>query len=136
MPASQLQAVPAYPYPVKIKQPGGSTLTVILRGDEFHKYYTTEDDCLIAKDSKGVFNYAELSADGKILSTGVEAKDLPSRSKAELSFIENLNRTRPTTQTLSQMRAKEAAAKQMKAPAAYPTEGSPRSLVILVNFSV
>ena len=53
-------AVPASPYPVTITQPDGTTLTVILKGDEFHHYHTTEDGFLIVKDKEGIFNYAKV----------------------------------------------------------------------------
>ena len=39
--ATQLLAVPATPYPVKVTQPDGRELTVRLNGDEFYHFYTT-----------------------------------------------------------------------------------------------
>lgn len=134
---SWIQAVPAYPYPTKIKQPDGSELTVMLRGDEFHKYHVTEDGYLLTKDSKGIFNYAKLDTKGEILSTGVKANNLLQRDKAEQSFLENLSQIQPSTQIANAMRTKRVAKKQMrvKPQAKFPKQGSPRSLVILVNFS-
>ena len=57
-------AVPASPYPVSINQPDGTTLTVYLRGDEFHHYQTTEDGVVILKNKNGVYNYARVDATG------------------------------------------------------------------------
>lgn len=134
---SWVQAVPAYPFPTKIKQADGSELTVIMRGDEFHKYHITEDGYLLTKDSKGIFNYAELGENGEILNTGVKAKDLLQRDKAEQIFLENLSEIQPSTQIANAMRAKRVAKKQARVmpQAKFPKQGSPRSLVILVNFS-
>ena len=50
---SDIQAVPAYPYPVKITQPDGTTLTIRLKGDEFHHYTETEDGYMVTKNSMG-----------------------------------------------------------------------------------
>ena len=36
-----IQAVPAYPYPVEVRQPDGTVLTLRLRGDEFHHFLQT-----------------------------------------------------------------------------------------------
>lgn len=46
-------AVRAYPYPVTVRQPDGSTITVLIHGDEFYRYITTVDGKAITKDSKG-----------------------------------------------------------------------------------
>lgn len=132
----QLQAVPAYPYPVKVNQPDGTTLTVVLKGDEFFKYHQTEDGFLLVKDIQGVFNYARMEPSGKLISTGVKARDVSLRSTAERNFVAGLNQVQVPVSVNKQMRAKRSApAAAATAPARFPKTGSPRSLVILVNFS-
>ncbi len=127
-------AVPAYPYPVKFKQPDGATLSVILKGDEFHKYYTTEDGVLITKSEQGLFNYARLESGNKVVDTGIKAKDLSLRSAGERSFVANLPKNPDMSLSAGRMRAKKAVVATTPLQR-YPKEGSPRSLVILVNFS-
>lgn len=132
----QLFAVPAYPYPVKIEQADGTTLTVILKGDEFHHYYETEDGFLITKGKDGIFNYAQFSPDNRIIDTRVKANNLIYRSIREKSFTATLNRNISFESQNKQMRAEKAIPeKQSVRKKAYPREGSPRSLVILVNFA-
>ena len=36
-------AMPAYPFPIKVKQPDGSELTIRIYGDEWFHYTTTEN---------------------------------------------------------------------------------------------
>lgn len=129
-------AVPAYPYPVKITQPDGTTLTVILRGDEFFRYHVTEDGLLLTKNSRGIFNYARLKSDSSLEDTGVKASDLSQRSATEQSFVKELAPGFDLKVQRGQMRSsKVSPAPSLPAAARFPKTGSPRSLVILVNFS-
>ena len=82
-----IQAVPAYPYPVEIRQPDGSLLTVRLRGDEYHHFVETEDGHLITKDLKGFFNYATLDSEGKPIDTKIKANNKSNRSYSEKSLV-------------------------------------------------
>ena len=130
-----VSAVPAYPYPVKVTQPDGTTLTVILKGDEFHRYHTTEDGYLITKDNSGVFNYARMESSGRLISTGVKAADAARRTTAERELIAGLSHATIPAAVNKQMRSKRAVPAAVKAaPARFPGQGSPRSLVILVKF--
>ena len=60
----QLSAVPALPYPVKITQPDGTQITVILRGDERSHYRTTTDGYPIIKNEKGIFSIHHVGSCG------------------------------------------------------------------------
>ena len=50
--AVQAQAVPANPEPATVTQPDGSTLTVVLHGDEFYNFNTTADGYTIVPISQ------------------------------------------------------------------------------------
>lgn len=135
-----LKAVPAYPFPVSITQPDGTTITVIQKGDEFHHYYITKDGFPIIKNSKGIFNYAKVDDRGNFVDTNVKANDQNIRTSTEKNFISSLDKNvqlQAISQAISiQRRAAKAVSSKTSAPQkAYPTKGSPRSLVILVNFS-
>lgn len=129
--------VPAYPYPVSIKQPDGTSLTVVLKGDEFHHYFTTEDGYLIAKDKNGVFNYARKGEHGRKITTRVKANNISTRLPQERNFIKTLERNPDFSKERLIARQKRAPAVKSSAGtfARFPRTGSPRSLVILVNFS-
>ena len=48
-------AVRAYPYPIQVRQPDGSTMTILLHGDEFFHYATTADGRHVRKGADGFF---------------------------------------------------------------------------------
>lgn len=133
---SDIQAVPAYPYPVKITQPDGTTLTIRLKGDEFHHYTETEDGYMVTKNSMGIFNYATRDINGKIIETQVKANNVTSRSNSEKLFVSGLELNVPNVEFYQQMRARRAQPSAVSTQKrVYPSTGTPRSLVILVNFS-
>lgn len=128
-------AVPAYPYPVKIKQADGSELTVVLKGDEFHHYYETEDGYLLIKNKNDVFHYAQLQTNGIIKDTGVKASEKNKRTKLEKELIKTLDSNISFEAKNNQMRVKrKASSNESTKQNSYPLSGSPKALVILVNF--
>ena len=76
------RAVPADPTPAQVSQPDGTTLTVVLHGDEFFNYLTTADGYTIVKNKAGYYTYAQL--DGNSLVAGsLIARDAEHRSAAD-----------------------------------------------------
>lgn len=55
-------AVKAPPYPVKVRQPDGSIITVLIRGDEFYHTVTATDGRAMSRDSKGFFRHTTAPA--------------------------------------------------------------------------
>lgn len=51
-------AVKAPPYPIKVRQPDGSTISVYIAGDEFFHYIHTADGKRIARNADGFFRHA------------------------------------------------------------------------------
>lgn len=135
--SSSLLAVPASPHPVQIVQPDGSVLNIYLKGDEYFRYKITLDGYLIVKDAQGIYNYAKMDVDGKIVSTGIKANDMERRKSTEIRHLKSLTPFPDLRKLNSAQRAKRIAASntETKATNAYPLTGSPKSLVILVNFS-
>ncbi len=134
--SSDIQAVPAYPYPIEIRQPDGTVLNVRLRGDEFHHFAETEDGYLLIKDTKGVYNYATTDYDGKLKDTKVKARNVNERNSTERLFIRRLEQHVNLTGTNAQMRImRPQLSEKTSQKRVYPSTGSPRSLIILVNFA-
>lgn len=131
----QLQAVPAYPYPIKIQQPDGSYITIMNKGDEFFHYQTTEDGFPILKNKKGVYNYAKVDVSGKFIDTEVKANDFNKRSTEEAKYIKAFQNETIIQQINKQKRIQRIASSDTSNPQKFPISGSPRSLVILINFS-
>lgn len=132
-----LSAIPAYPYPIKITQPDGSELTIMLRGDEFFRYKTTLDGVLLVEDANGIHKYARLTADGRRVSTGVKAQEIQHRTNAEKKLVRELQdvTVQKRIDGIQKAARVSAAEKAVLADNGFPLTGSPRSLVILVNFA-
>lgn len=132
-----VSAVPAYPYPIKISQPDGTEITILLRGDEFFSYKTTIDGYLLTEDKDGVHRYAKVDATGRPLSTGVKARELNQRTNDEIRLIEGIDKAAVLMKVNSAQKAARTAAVSASSNAdnGFPLTGTPRSLVILVNFA-
>ena len=129
-------AIPADPRPKLVKQPDGSTLTVIMRGDERHHMTMTADGVpLYYNTASKTFEYASL-ADGRIRGSGIAAADAGKRDAQALEYVQNMD-----TQAMKQ--AAMNAGGPMKAPSGpnririndFPSLGKQKSLVVLWEFS-
>lgn len=130
-----LSAIPAWPYPIKKTLPDGSKLTILLQGDEFNKTTTTVDGYLIKENKDGFFNYIISDASGKLISTERVARDKEFRSTEDELFL--LDNAQPLHSTHSTHPSKQQS--PMGGVSAFssgfPRTGTPKSLVILINFS-
>lgn len=131
-----LYAVPADPQPRTVTLPDGSKLTIYQKGDEFFKYKETQDGYLIRKNEKGYYDYAILNEKGSIVSTGIRAKEAALRTSEDKLILEKLTTFPDVSDVQIQKRAakKAASVASGKPSKVYPNTGSPKSLVILVNF--
>ena len=86
-----LQAVPAYPKPYKVVLPDGSTITVVVHGDEYSHFTTTTDGYSIIKGKDGFYNYARL-LNGKLVATNVKAVDVDKRDNADIAFLKKIKK--------------------------------------------
>ncbi|NDP22519.1 MAG: M6 family metalloprotease domain-containing protein [Paludibacter sp.] len=133
---SGLYAVRATPNPVKITQKDGSEITIHLHGNEFFHYKTTLDGYLLTTDSAGILNYAEIDKKGNLLNTRVKARNIEKRSLLERDLLKrlspnvNFKNTFKLQKKLHSNRIVSSATIRKN----YPLIGSPKSLVILVNF--
>lgn len=94
-----IKAIPAYPFPVVVTQPDGSSITLCQYGDEFMNYITTNDGYTVVKD-KGFYVYAQIQ-DGLMIPTGYRARNEVQRSQTEKAFLAGLNRyLRPSIPTI------------------------------------
>jgi len=76
----QAVAVPAYPYPVEVTQPDGTTLTITLKGDEFASWAESADGYTLLRNSDGFFEYAQKDAQGELVLSGVIARNVQQRT--------------------------------------------------------
>jgi len=61
--------VPATPYPIKVVQPNGDTITIRLFGDERQHYFTSIEGYVIVKNAEGYFCYAAMNNDNEMIAS-------------------------------------------------------------------
>lgn len=134
-----VNAVPALPTPVTMTMPDGSVITVRVHGDEKFHYYTSTDNHVLVADEKGFLCYATENG-AALKSSGVVAHNPEMRTAQELKYISTLSsdatsrlRSVAAKQSMS-ARAPKASGQFSDLITAYPTLGSPRALVLLVEF--
>lgn len=130
-------AVPATPYPVKVIQPDGSELTIRLHGDEHFRYKTTLDGYLLVSDEGGMYTYAKTNVDGRLISSGIQAKNVENRNKNDIKKLSEIPNESTYQRIAVQNRQARISSNKESSTAqkAFPLNGKPKSLVILVNFS-
>lgn len=84
-------AIGAFPRPIVMRQPDGSTLTVRIRGDENFHYVTTTDGFLLKKDANGYFHYVDYDfTTGKQSITSQRAHNVNERDESERKLLSQL----------------------------------------------
>ena len=78
------RAVPADPTPAVLSQPDGSQVTVVLHGDEFFNYLTTDDGYTVVKNAAGYYTYARLDGNN-LVASDVIARD--KRTAADRAYL-------------------------------------------------
>lgn len=115
-----------------ITQSDGSQLTIRLHGDEHYSWYSTTDDVLLVQVGKNYY-VAQVEEDGTLKATPQLAHNAGKRGTVEEQVINNQNKEK----FLNSLNAEpQALAKPFGEvyPAYFPHTGSPKALVILVEF--
>jgi len=131
----QAYGVKAYPFPITVTQPDGSTLTIQLQGDEFHHYKTSDDGVLLKENTKGFLTYATVNAAGDVVESQYIAHNASKRSILEMQFLKTVNQATILQKTKSAPSRVKMLSTQTIPQKSFPLAGSPKSLVILVNFT-
>ena len=119
---------------VTVKQSDGSLIRVILHGDEHFSYSTTDDGVLLVQEGNSYY-IAKVKQDGTLASTAILAHDTQTRNAEEVLAIEKQDKSRfyaymdSMAERFLSTRAVPAAN-----PPLFPHTGSPKAIVILVEF--
>lgn len=126
-------AAKAIPTPLSYTQPDGTTITVVMHGDEDYAWFTTTDGVFLCREKSG-FYISEIR-DGQISASGILAHNSSERNSAELNAIAKQDRH----QMVSKLDTNIAHAKKIgiaeRTPAYVAHNGSPKILVILAEYS-
>lgn len=139
--ALSLGAAPARPVKHTATLPDGSTVTYRTVGNEHFHYFITDDGHPLVLDGESLY-FAQSDAEGRMVSTGVLASDAAYRSTDTQKMLQSLDAEAiiekataalPSRESGSLMRAPSRAPESMSTTT-FPITGSPRGLVILVQF--
>lgn len=130
-------AVPARKTPITIKQPDGTELTILIKGNEFFHYATTLDNIPIQRNIDGVFCYQAIGQNGILTVSDIKVNDIGNRTEQEKSYIKELNIEQLNysldCKSTSNIKQKRIMSKII-GDTTYPTKGKQKGLVILVEF--
>ena len=127
--ATAAYAVKAYPYPITVTQPDGTTITIQIHGDEFLNW-TTSGNRLVEQGPDGFYYYASFNSDG----TKSLSKTRVSTNSIAYSFSkESSNSIRPPQAAIAAAQAKRQSVARIGNPDL--AVGEHRFLVLLIEFS-
>lgn len=128
-------AVKANWLPARVMQADGTWITVTLHGDEDFSWTTATDGALLFHQGNSYY-VASVAADGTLKATSQLAHDPQLRSQAEKTLVSAQARELFETKATESMRLMKAQ-RQISigtTSSYFPHSGTPKALVILVNF--
>mgnify|MGYP002625614840 FL=1 len=106
--ATSLWARPGYSKPVDVLQPDGTTVTLLMHGDEFLSFMTTTDGYTVVKGSDGFYRYAE-KQDDTLTATNMIARNPEVRNASEQAFLLRTKKYQHAELSEASLAAKERA---------------------------
>ena len=88
---SNSMAIPALRQKVMVKQPDGTTVTIMLHGDEWQHFTTTDDGYTVKKNKQGYYVYAQ-KVDDELRATDIVAHDQVNRTANEVAFLQGVKK--------------------------------------------
>ncbi len=127
-------AVPADRTPKTIQLSDGRVLTFSLRGDESVSWATTMDGYTLLQSDNGDWVYAKLDKKGNMIAGSMKASNLNYRTYEENVALASIPKNLKFTEEQLQV-SKNEKSKQLATKGSFPLTGSPKLLVVLVDFS-
>nr|WP_306450416.1 M6 family metalloprotease domain-containing protein [Odoribacter splanchnicus] len=124
---------PAYPYPVEVKLPDGSYITLRVYGDEYYHYKTTIDGYMVEQGENGFYYYASESGFGMRTISKVRAHDPSQRTAQEMLTLSGASKA-PQLSYRAQILRQSKMEKARKAFRTFSPFGNVKSLILLVQF--
>jgi M6 family metalloprotease-like protein len=149
---------PAFRKPIETLQPDGTTLTILLNGDEFGHVARSTDGYILKENEDGFFTFAIQDTDGTLRPSNKIARNTDERDQSTTDYLKNIpkglsypdairdnilsKRIQLSSKNKVALRSASTSSASKAVSATppgllvdYPRTGTPKSLVILVNFS-
>ena len=127
-------AAKAYPGIVTVTQSDGTELNVRIYGDEHFNWLTTEDGVLLVQEGNNYY-IAETTTSGTLKATSFIAHNANKRLPAEIKAIKKQDLSRFRSYAIKKASPAKAMGIGNNGVKYFPHRGSPKALVILVEFS-
>ena len=127
-------AAKAYPGIVTVTQSDGTELNVRIYGDEHFNWLTTEDGVLLVQEGNNYY-IAETTSYGTLKATSYIAHNANKRVPAEIKAIKKQDLSRFRSYAIQKASPTKAMGTGNSGVKYFPHSGSPKALVILVEFS-
>ena len=127
-------AAKAYPGIVTVTQSDGTELNVRIYGDEHFNWLTTEDGVLLVQEGNNYY-IAETTSYGTLKATNYIAHNANKRVPAEIKAIKKQDLSRFRSYAIQKASPAKAMGTGNSGVKYFPHSGSPKALVILVEFS-
>lgn len=132
--------------PIQVRQADGTTITVILRGDEHINWYTTLDGVLLVQAADNSYYVGKVTKDGRLIATQQLAHEAAWRSSTETNLIRKQDKDKfysyvSKVAELSENSCNNRPLTRVTVDSGYggvpyfPHTGSPKVLVILAEFA-
>ncbi len=128
-----LYAVPADPKPFIHIQPDGTSISIYLKGDEHLSWAETLDGYTILPNGSNTYVYAIRSSEDRLIPSTVMAHNPENRAITENNFLNTI--PRKLSFSLEQRTLAINQKKSTSALASFPTIGTSKMLIILVEFA-
>ncbi len=122
-------AVNAFPGPIKVAQPDGSTVTVCIHGDENYNWLTSPDGYTLVHDVGGLLRYAE-ERSGELAPSTLRYTDGNGREAAAIGLKPGIM---PEKELLKYRKVSQDGF-QTQIDATFPSKGKRKLLMLLVNY--
>lgn len=136
-------AIPADPRPKTVRQPDGTTITVLMRGDEHRHVLLSEDGFpLIYDTQKKQFEYARLT-NNRLVASGICAANPGERNAQAKAYVASANRQQMLKAAATMPLSRPMMRRAVTEPSGYthpminnfPTTGHMKTLCLLIQFS-
>ncbi len=135
-----MYAIPANPSPVEFTQPDGSTISILISGDERGREAFTLDGNPLIFDPEGFLVYAGIGENGLPVPTSIKANNISLRRPIERNFIQNIDKNallqalEKKSESRNLKRALGDAPKYIYYGTPFPSVGEPHALVVLIEY--
>ena len=132
--------------PIQVRQSDGTTITVILRGDEHINWYTTLDGVLLVQAADNSYYVGKVTKNGRLIATQQLAHEAAWRSSTERNLIDKQDKDKfysyvSKVAEQSENSYNNSPLTRVTVDSGYggvpyfPHTGSPKALVILAEFA-